>query len=250
MPQPQIVEFFAPPDQTLVLLLCEFGSTAPANGAGSVSTETARAGMYRAAVESDPPLAGWYTAHIVAAAAWELPIGDVWIDDSESLSRVRIAPIGPPRPEAITAEDVWAHAQRTLTSAAQLPEDETSAELITRRRGDSWSVSLAGLGNIEDAEEIWLTLKRQPNQLDSAAVLQVTSTGGLVIGLTAEPTDAAIAVDDATAGNVTITVEPAATKLVAPRTYEYDIQVRRTGGQIQTLAAGQWTVLPDVTRSV
>ncbi len=165
-------------------------------------------------------------------------LGDIEVPIDEEAIADAVAPI------------VWGHAQRTLTSAAQVTEEETSAELITRRRGDSWSVSLTGLGNITDAEEIWLTLKRQPNQLDSAAVLQVTSTGGLVIGLTAEPTDAAIAVDDATAGNLTITVEPAATKLVAPRTYEYDIQVRRTGGQIQTLAAGQWSVPPDVTRSV
>jgi hypothetical protein len=165
-------------------------------------------------------------------------LGDIEVPIDEEAIADAVAPV------------VWAHAQRTLTSAAQLPEEETSAELITRRRGDSWSVSLTGLGNITDAEEIWLTLKRQPNQLDSAAVLQVTSTGGLVIGLTAEPTDAAIAVDDAVAGDLTITVEPAATKLVAPRTYEYDIQVRRTGGQIQTLAVGQWSVPPDVTRSV
>jgi len=80
------VEFFAPPGQSLTLLVCEYGTYTPANGAGDAATETARAGVYTA--EISEALSGWHTAHIVAAAGWELPIGDVMLVDGETC-RVR-----------------------------------------------------------------------------------------------------------------------------------------------------------------
>jgi len=80
------VEFFAPPGQSLTLLVCEYGTYTPANGAGDAATETARAGVYTAEIAE--ALAGYHTAHIVAAAGWELPIGDVMLVDGETC-RVR-----------------------------------------------------------------------------------------------------------------------------------------------------------------
>lgn len=71
------VEFFAPPGQSLTLLVCEYGTYTPANGAGDAATETARAGLYTAEIAED--LSGWHTAHIVSVAGWELPIGDVYL---------------------------------------------------------------------------------------------------------------------------------------------------------------------------
>jgi hypothetical protein len=70
-------EFFAPPGQSLTLLVCAYGTYTPANGAGDAATETARAGVYTATIGE--ALSGWHTAHIVAAAGWELPIGDVYL---------------------------------------------------------------------------------------------------------------------------------------------------------------------------
>jgi hypothetical protein len=93
-----LVEFFAPPGQSLTLLLCAQGSYTPANGSGSAATETARAGLYTAAVAED--LTGWHTAHL-KAAAWELPAGDVFLrpnstcrvrDASPSLQRASVTP--------------------------------------------------------------------------------------------------------------------------------------------------------------
>jgi hypothetical protein len=40
-----IIQFVAPPNQTLTLLLCPWKSQAPANGAGDAATETDRAGV-------------------------------------------------------------------------------------------------------------------------------------------------------------------------------------------------------------
>lgn len=82
------VELFAPPGQTLTLLVCEYGTYAAANGAGDAATETARAGLYTA--EISETLSGWHTAHIVADAGWELPIGDVYLRDGATC-RVRDA---------------------------------------------------------------------------------------------------------------------------------------------------------------
>jgi hypothetical protein len=94
------VEFFAPPNQSLTLLVCAHGVYTPANGSGDAATETARAGVYLATVAE--ALAGWHTAHIVAAAGWELPIGDVYLQAGQ---RCRVAEISSraATPEAVNA---------------------------------------------------------------------------------------------------------------------------------------------------
>jgi hypothetical protein len=148
------------------------------------------------------------------------------------------------------AEAIWAHSVRTLTSAAQVPTEETSTELVSRRRGDSWSVSLTGLGNIADRETLWLTIKRDLSDADADALLQITEADGLTVGLSESESDASIAVDDEAAGDITIVVAAAATRLAWGRRYDYDIQVLRDDGTVATLATGEWRVVEDVTRSV
>ena len=131
---------------------------------------------------------------------------------------------------------IWTNATRTLTSAAVEPSEETSTARITRRRGDTWSISITGLGAIADREALWLTIKQTFAKTDTEAVLQVTDADE-------------ITVDDETAGDITIAVDAETTAALEPRVYEYDIQVRRTTGQVQTLAIGRFEVAADVTRA-
>jgi hypothetical protein len=135
------VEFFAPPGQSLTLLVCEYGTYTPANGAGDAATETARAGLYTATIAE--ALTGWHTAHIVAAAGWELPIGDVLMAAGE-ICRVRDHDPG-------MAEDVWAYARRTLTAAGQAVLTGTT---LVFRRGDSVTVEIPQKLSREEREVV------------------------------------------------------------------------------------------------
>jgi hypothetical protein len=89
--------------------------------------------------------------------------------------------------------------------------------------------------------------------LDSAAILLIEETAGLTVvngAVYATVANGDITVDDAAAGDVTITVDEAVTALlsVASGLY-YDIQMVTAAGVI-TLAAGRLTVAADVTRAV
>ena len=131
---------------------------------------------------------------------------------------------------------IWDNPVRTLTQSTVSPDEETTTDQITRRRGDTWSISITGLGSIADRDTLWMTIKKGVGALDAAAVLQITEADG-------------ITVDDEDAGNVTIAVGADTTAGFEPRDYVYDIQVLRTGGQVQTLAIGTFTVAADVTRA-
>ncbi len=100
------------------------------------------------------------------------------------------------------------------------------------------SISITGLGPIEEGFTLWFTVKRSFANADSAAVLQLLS------GL-----DGGITIDDAESGDITVDCPAETTAAIAPRTYVYDIQLRRGDGEIQTLAIGEFVVLPDVTRA-
>jgi len=130
---------------------------------------------------------------------------------------------------------IWTNATRTLTSVATEPSEETSTDRITRRRGDTWSISITGLGDISDRETLWMTIKKAYGKTDDEAELQVTDADE-------------ITVDDETAGNITIAVDADTTAEIDPRAYVYDIQIRRTTGQVQTLVIGTFEVTADVTR--
>ena len=133
------VEFFAPPGQSLTLLVCPHGEYTPANGAGDVATETARAGVYLATVAES--LSGWHTAHIVADAGWELPIGDVYMVDGQ---RCRV------HDDAAFIRQLT-EAQRTIDQTAEpwqlvLTDRDTGAELA---RYDLRDANGDGIDSIE-----------------------------------------------------------------------------------------------------
>src|SRR4029079_16819552 len=51
---------------------------------------------------------------------------------------------------------------------------------LTLLRGDSASVPITVDANLEDADELWLTAKRRVDQEDSASLLMISLSGGLV----------------------------------------------------------------------
>lgn len=114
---------------------------------------------------------------------------------------------------------------------------------MTLRRGDTHTITGRVMTTASVAVDItgwmiWFTLKRKWTDADGSAVLMKT-TGGSGITIT-----------DATNGRFEIAI--AATDLSgitgAERTeFLYDLQIKNTSNEIQTLAAGRLIVLGDVT---
>ena len=150
--------------------------------------------------------------------------------------------------ETVAAE-VWEHTPRTLTQSAIVPGPTTTAGEITRRRGDSWEITLADL-SLEGCTEVWFTIKRGHDYIDDDAFLMVTLTGGLVRlnGAAAEAGDAALAITG-THDAATITVRAEATAQLPTGTFVYDLQWMDAAGDIHTVSLGTFTVSSDVTRA-
>lgn len=153
-----------------------------------------------------------------------------------------------------TARQVWTHPNRRLTQALQDLAQELAMAAISIRRGDSITLEFTGLGNLENADNIWFTVKdRFGDPVDTLAQLQVSLVDGLLhlngsSEVTAE--DGTIVVDDPISGDLSITLEPSSSALLVPGSgYEYDLQVVRTTGAINTLEAGNVTIQRDITRT-
>lgn len=124
---------------------------------------------------------------------------------------------------------------------------------ITILRGDTVVIALTGLGNISARTALYFSVKGSLNAPDSDAILQVTESAGLVVlnkSATVTASDASLHVDDATAGDITITLKPNLTKQFAPvKGLQYDVQMV-TATAVTTLTNGAASVTADVTRAV
>ncbi|MCK6483775.1 MAG: hypothetical protein HUU22_04840 [Phycisphaerae bacterium] len=175
-------------------------------------------------------------------------------ETSDSIEALADAPGAPAEvDEAAIAAAVWTNAQRTLTqSIGELIELAQSGRVLIVTHY-SWSLSLTGLGDLTDADDLIFSLKSDPRQSDAAAAVQVRQTLGLVrINGAAAATagDGAIVIDDAAAGDVTISLEETATELLDEiRSGRYDLAVLRSGGAKNVLALGPAEVRLGITRA-
>jgi hypothetical protein len=163
-----------------------------------------------------------------------------------------------------TWDDGWLAIQ---TSSTQIDGLNTSIQAavgsyiagpdIARRRGDSWSISITGLGTITGYTSLWFTIKVGSDDADTAAIVQIkknaSGTGdGLIYlkGAAGTAGQGSITIDDASAGNITIALDEAATLLLQPYPeYHYDIQVL-VSGTVTTLTEAIFNITGDYTRAV
>lgn len=153
----------------------------------------------------------------------------------------------------ITAAEIWSYVSRTLTQTAAEVQEAMTGTNIVIHRGDTWSWSLTGLGNISARTKLYFTLKSSTIHADSDALVQVEETGGLLRlnGAAVESGDGGeLAVDDETSGDITITLSAATTAQLTPAPgLVYDVQMVTATG-VDTLTQASATVTADVTRSV
>lgn len=153
----------------------------------------------------------------------------------------------------LTATDVWSAATRTLTqTAAQLAAVLTGSAIVIQR-GDSFSLSLTGLGSLANLSKLWFTAKQDRSDADASAIIQIEKTAGLVYLNAAgasTPAHGTITVNDATSGNITVMLDKAETASLAEITGDYDVQMLRNDGTVLTLTEGAFLVTSDITRAV
>lgn len=188
------------------------------------------------------------TADVVADAVWDEMIADHAVAGStgEALDGAT----------APTAAAIWSYVSRTLTATPAQTTDGTTASAITRKRGNSWSISLT-LGALTGYTSLWFTVKRSYDDADSAALVQIKlnasglSDGLLTVNGAAATNDAlgSITVSDATTGAIVIALDETVTDDIAPGVYYYDAQAL-ISGDVSTPDSGTLTVTADVTRSV
>lgn len=152
--------------------------------------------------------------------------------------------------------EVWSNATRTLTQTAQQIVTGLTGSTITVSRGDSFSVSLTGLGNVSSYVSLDFTIKYSPGDADADAVLRIrknasASNDGLLVLNGAPAPDATqgyVTIDNAALGNMTIVLSAADAALLAPDNYVFDVQMITAAG-VTTLTNGTFIVSADVTRA-
>jgi len=144
---------------------------------------------------------------------------------------------------------------RSYASAASAIASSLEGGVITILRGDSLSVSITDLGDISTRTSLWFTVKTSRAHTDAQAIIQIEETAGLMYlnatDASARAANGDITVDDAVAGDITITLDEAETDDLVPneRLY-YDVQMLDAAGDVTTLALDMARVTADVTRVV
>ena len=149
---------------------------------------------------------------------------------------------------------VWASSTRTLTQSATSVASAVAGGTVTIHRGDSLSASITGLGDISGRSKLWFTVKDDRDDADSAAIIQIEETAGLVYLNGAAAGTAAngdITVDDEDDGDITITLDETETDdLTENSGLYYDVQMLDSSDDVTTLSDGPARVTLDVTRTV
>jgi len=146
---------------------------------------------------------------------------------------------------------VWASATRTLTQSAASVAAVLAGSNITIQRGDTESISLTDIGALTGYTKLWFTVKGRKTYADSLSTIQIEKTGGLLYlnGAATTTSNGSITVDDEATGDITVVIKAAATAVLEPGTYFYDVQMLTASG-VTTLTDGSFTVEGDVTRAV
>lgn len=155
----------------------------------------------------------------------------------------------------IGAGFVWTSPNRTLTPPSATVASTVAGAVITVYRGVTWVIALT-LGDLTDNSKIWFTVKRKEDDYDNQALVQIEKSAGLVYlngGSASVSGQGSIVVDNALTGDVTITLDEAASSALATgKNLHYDVKVLRTGGRVDLLADGaeKFNISADITRAI
>jgi hypothetical protein len=183
-------------------------------------------------------------------------LGDVSIDPQAVRDAMLLAPTPPGTAAAGSVDAKLDGISASVAAELSNSSDCTASGAISRTRGNTWIIN-ATIGAITGYTSLWMTIKHSRADLDSDAILQVklnaSGTGDDLIYVNGTPasdsTKASIAVNDAAAGTITVTVDEAITAALPVGEFDYDIQAL-VSGVVTTPDSGTFTVTADVTRSI
>lgn len=271
----QTIQSWGVTGETLTMKLYTYNSDT-ATASASATEATNRKGLYSAAFTdlaagsyivqlqtSGGVVRSFFWVKTLAATgtyqAYEVP-EDVFAGSTGSIDVGSISGSAPAadKLEAIllasgsSTSSISANMVSTSLTATQI-SDITTQGKITRRRGDNWSISITGLGNVSGYANIYFGVKRKKNDPDSKSELLIDTVTGLrYVAKAAASTSAngSITVSDAAAGDITIAVEAVETAKTATSgtQYYYDIQWKNSSGNIATLEEGDLIIVEDVVR--
>jgi hypothetical protein len=144
---------------------------------------------------------------------------------------------------------------RSYASVSSAIATAIEGGVISIQRGDSLSVAITDLGDISGRSKLWFTVKESRSHTDAQSIIQIEETAGLVYlngaDASARAANGDITVDDAVAGDITVTLDEVETDDLVPegRLY-YDVQMLTAAGAVTTLAMDMARVVADVSRVV
>jgi hypothetical protein len=150
------------------------------------------------------------------------------------------------------AAGIWAYASRTLTQTAAQITAILSGSTITAQRGDTLTATITTLGSLAGRTKLWFTVKESKADADSASIIQIEETVGLVYfnGAAGTAGNGSLTVDDEAAGDITVVLAAAdADDLEVRGALYYDVQMLSAAG-VTTLTSGTFSVEADVTRVI
>jgi len=146
---------------------------------------------------------------------------------------------------------------RNLPQLAAAVAPAVSGTAITVYRGTTWIIPLTGLGDISTYDTLYFSVKARVDDSDNDAYLRVrNAAAGLERFNQAAPTAATngtITIDDAIAGDITITVQEIETQNISSRKgLSYDVKGVDDDGNVVllSLGKGQFNIGGDVTRKI
>jgi len=122
-------------------------------------------------------------------------------------------------------------------------------------RGDTFEYAFTGL-DFTDYEKVYFTVKENYRDLDSEAIIQISSASGLVIlngasGSVSGSSSASITIDSgSTVATVHIKASVTDELEYNVDNYFYDLQMVKSDEEVETLEAGVFTLVRDVTRTI
>jgi len=150
--------------------------------------------------------------------------------------------------------DPWAFETRTLTSSALSTVAAVAGSVVTQPWATSWDFSITGLGNITARASLYFTVKRRTTDVDASSVVQIEETAGLLfINGTAATVagNGTLTVDDAVAGDVTVTLAVAETNKLRPVDgLQYDFKMVTVAGLVQLLTLNRFNISDVVTGAI
>lgn len=159
--------------------------------------------------------------------------------------------------ETMTAIDVLIDAIKAktdlITTGTTLSiASVVSGSTMTVHRGDTMVASMT-VGALTNYSKLWFTVKRDYVDADTASIIQIEKTAGLLYinGVAGTPANGSITIQNEATGAITITLTAAEVAKLSSGSYQWDVQILRSSGiPVSTLVYGEFILVDDVTKSI